>query len=71
MCFYCYSSLEDEAVQTYEDDSSHVPEPLIREVSWEVHPECSQGCSHAKLWDSEPDSEHITIKVNVRLFNSD
>ncbi|XP_077327461.1 uncharacterized protein LOC143961992 [Lithobates pipiens] len=55
-------SLEDEAVQTYEDDSPHVPEPLIREVSWEVHPECSQGCSHAKLWDSEPDSEHITIK---------
>ncbi|KAE8616834.1 hypothetical protein XENTR_v10008900 [Xenopus tropicalis] len=28
-------------------------EGITREVSWELHPDCSKGCSHARLWESD------------------
>ncbi|XP_068129718.1 uncharacterized protein [Hyperolius riggenbachi] len=58
-------SLEEEAMQTCEEDGcDDVPhEPMIREVSWELHPECSHGCNHAKLWDPELNSERDAEKT--------
>ncbi|XP_073510797.1 uncharacterized protein [Phyllobates terribilis] len=43
-----------------DEQSDFVTCPMTREVSWELHPQCSQGCNHAKLWDSEVTKEHFS-----------
>ncbi|XP_066448278.1 centromere-associated protein E-like [Eleutherodactylus coqui] len=43
--------------------SDHVPDPMAREVSWELHPQCSQGCNHARLWDNEATKEDFSCEM--------
>ncbi|KAM4035957.1 uncharacterized protein ACNLHF_014993 isoform 2-T2 [Anomaloglossus baeobatrachus] len=60
-------------METLEDNKKHdgspgeqsdlIPCPMTREVSWELHPQCSQGCNHAKLWDSEVTKEHFSGRI--------